>query len=352
MAISIRSRVKQELSLSSDFIINPSALPSINMAGNHINGHISNWSYAPRTIHVGRSSFNMPSSNMAGNHINGHINKRSYAPGLRRIREILSIYERSSGLRVNYEKSEIMVSKNIQPDMIVHIQQILGVNIVSSHSKYLGLPTVLLRSQVQTFQGILDKLWSKTSSWKSLTLSQGGKEVLVQAVLNAIPQYWLSCFLLPAKVVNKIHLLINKFWWSHFGRKAGVHWINADKLRMPEEEGGLGFYNFKHLNLAYLTKQLWRLAKNPDLLATRLLKAKYNSNCHILEAQLTSKPSHVWRAMYTALPMLKYGCQRDHNTWDLQWRFHPSGILDLKSVYKNLHLVFQDDGYQNRGEQV
>ncbi|KAL9679101.1 hypothetical protein QQ045_016956 [Rhodiola kirilowii] len=34
-----------------------------------------------------------------------------------RIRDILNIYEQSSGLRVNFEKSELMLSKNTQPDL-------------------------------------------------------------------------------------------------------------------------------------------------------------------------------------------------------------------------------------------
>ncbi|KAL9689840.1 hypothetical protein QQ045_010231 [Rhodiola kirilowii] len=166
--------------------------------------------------------------------------KLSYA-SLRWVREILLILEKASGLRVNLDKSEIMVSRNAQPDLIHHIHQILGVKIVTNHAKYLGLPTVQFRNSAQMFQGLLDKLWTKTKSWKALTLSQGGKQVLIQSVLNAIPQYWFSCFLLPEKVIKKLHSIINDYWWCQAGKQRGVHWIKADTMRQFKEDGGLGF---------------------------------------------------------------------------------------------------------------
>ncbi|KAL9690380.1 hypothetical protein QQ045_010778 [Rhodiola kirilowii] len=166
--------------------------------------------------------------------------KLSYT-SLRWVREILLIVERTSGLRVNLDKYEIMVSKNAQPGLIDNIHQILGVKIVTNHAKYLGLPIVQLRNSTQMFQGLLDKLWSKTRSWKALTLSQGGKQVLIQAVLNAIRQYWFSYFLLSEKVIKKLHSIIEDYWWCQAGKQRGVHWIKADTMRQFKEDGGLVF---------------------------------------------------------------------------------------------------------------
>ncbi|CAM8941216.1 unnamed protein product [Rhodiola kirilowii] len=106
---------------------------------------------------------------------------------------------------------------------------------------------------------MLDEVWAKTKSWKSLSSSQGGKQVLIS------------------------------------GNKR-VHWIKSTILRQPK--GGLGFYNFKYLNLAFLTKQSWRIARNSTFLVSKILKAKYFPNSHILDARLTSRSSHVWRALH------------------------------------------------------
>ncbi|KAL9664870.1 hypothetical protein QQ045_020279 [Rhodiola kirilowii] len=131
---------------------------------------------------------------------------------------------------------------------------------------------------------------SKTGSWKSVMLSHGGRQVLVQAVSNAIPQYWLSCFLLPDKVKKQIHYsMISNFSWCYSGRSKGVHWIKGEVVRQPKEDGGLGFYNFRYLNLAFLAKQCWRMVQVPDSLASNLFKAKYFSNSHLLDAPLSFK---------------------------------------------------------------
>ncbi|KAL9667000.1 hypothetical protein QQ045_001345 [Rhodiola kirilowii] len=265
------------------------------------------------------------------------------------IRTILTIYGKVTGLHVNFEKSEIMLSKNASPEFIDHIRQLMGVKVVQSHTKYLGLPTVVSRCRTQTMQGIIDKMRNKTRSWQSVMLSQGGRQVLIQSVLHAIPQYWLSCFLLPEKVINQIHSMINNFWWCHSGKNKGVHWIKGDTLRLPKDEGGLGFYNFKYLNLAFLAKQCWRMLQAPDSLVGKLFKAKYFSNCHLIDAPLTAKPSHVWRALHEALPILRFGCCVNEETNELIWKMNSSGNLDIKSAYKTLHLIY--DSNKTRGEQ-
>ncbi|KAL9685061.1 hypothetical protein QQ045_022507 [Rhodiola kirilowii] len=147
-----------------------------------------------------------------------------------------------------------MLSKNASPEFIDHIRQILGVKVVQSQTKYLGLPTVVSRCRSQTMQGIIDKMRNKTGSWQSVMLSQGGRQVLIQTVLQAIPQYWLSCFLLPDKVIKQIHSMITNFWWCHSGKTKGVHRTKGDTLRLPKDEGGLGFYNFKFFSILTRTR--------------------------------------------------------------------------------------------------
>ncbi|CAM8958761.1 unnamed protein product [Rhodiola kirilowii] len=229
-------------------------------------------------------------------------------------------------LKEGIEKSEIMLSKNATQELIDHIRQIMGVKVVQSHAKYLGLPTVVSRSYSLTMQGILDKIQNKTESWKSVMLSQGDK------------------------VVNQIHFMINNFWWCHSVKSKGVHWIKGEVLRQSKDEGGLGFYNFKYLNIAFLAKQCWRMVKALESLAGKVFKAKYFPNCHLLDAPLSAKPSHVWRALHQAIPVIRHGCCLEAETGGVRWKMNSSGILDIKSAYKSLR-VMNDLNNQSRGEQ-
>ncbi|KAK3225712.1 hypothetical protein Dsin_005574 [Dipteronia sinensis] len=72
--------------------------------------------------------------------------------------------------------------------------------------KYLGLPTLVGRNKLLTFNEIKERVWKKVCSWKGDLFSFGGKEVLIKAVAQAIPTYTMSIFQLP-KGISQLWLL-------------------------------------------------------------------------------------------------------------------------------------------------
>ncbi|XP_021722691.1 uncharacterized protein LOC110690168 [Chenopodium quinoa] len=65
------------------------------------------------------------------------------------IANIISIYERASGQKVNLNKTDVVFSKCVDGDRRQEneeIVNILGVQEVEQHEKYLGLPTIVLRA--------------------------------------------------------------------------------------------------------------------------------------------------------------------------------------------------------------
>ena len=57
----------------------------------------------------------------------------------RKIFEILEVYERGSGQKINIDKTNIFFSSNTQHDLQVQIQHLLGVLTICQYEKYLGL---------------------------------------------------------------------------------------------------------------------------------------------------------------------------------------------------------------------
>ena len=51
-----------------------------------------------------------------------------------------------------------------------------------------------------------------SQGWKEQLLSQARREVLLKAVVQAIPTFAMSCFKLPITLCNDIEQLIRKFW--------------------------------------------------------------------------------------------------------------------------------------------
>lgn len=57
----------------------------------------------------------------------------------RKFLEILEVYERGSGQKINIDKTNIFFSSNTQHDLQVQIQHLLDVLTIRQYEKYLGL---------------------------------------------------------------------------------------------------------------------------------------------------------------------------------------------------------------------
>ena len=81
-------------------------------------------------------------------------------------------------------------------------------------------------------------------------------EILVKAVIQAIPPYTMPCFKLPKGLINDIETLIRKFWWGYRGEQRKIHWVGWDKMCRPKGEGGMGFGELGKFNDSLLAKQI------------------------------------------------------------------------------------------------
>ena len=99
-----------------------------------------------------------------------------------KLKEILRTYESASGQKINNDKSSIFFSPNASQERKDEILGILGPMNDSSHTKYLGLPSIIGRSKSLIFVEIKEKVCKKLAGWKSKLLSLGGKEILIKAV--------------------------------------------------------------------------------------------------------------------------------------------------------------------------
>ena len=131
-----------------------------------------------------------------------------------KLKEILGLYESASGQKINTDKSSIFFSPNTSQDLKNEILSILGPMQDSSHTKYLGLPSILGRSKKVVFAEIKDKVCKKLASWKGKLLLLGGKEILIKAMAQAAPTYMMSCFQLPKSLCDDLEKMMRSFWWG------------------------------------------------------------------------------------------------------------------------------------------
>ncbi|CAM8956535.1 unnamed protein product [Rhodiola kirilowii] len=247
------------------------------------------------------------------------------------LKNLLSTYEQISGQQINYQKSELVVSTNTSNSLRIHVANILLVPISNCHKKYLGTTMDFSKKKSERFATLVDKLWDRTANWCTKSLSMGGKEILIKSILYALPQYHMSCFMLPESILNSLTSMVHKFWWGSTERNRKMHLINRKICQKPREEGGLGFRDFKCINLAFLCKQAWRMATQPELLLARTFKSKYFPHTDILQATKGYKPSPVWLSILKGIGVLKAGSRADRVSNTLTWI---PGSFNIKSAYK------------------
>ena len=117
----------------------------------------------------------------------------------------------------------------------------LGVPEIKQYKKYFVLPSFVGRNKKASLMYIKERIWSKLQGWKEKLLSQANREVLLKAMIQAIPAYTISCFKLPITFCHEIETLILKFWWGQQGERRKVHWVKWSKLCRSKHVGGSGF---------------------------------------------------------------------------------------------------------------
>ena len=227
--------------------------------------------------------------------------------------EVLDIYCRASGQQVNFDKSSVQFSTNVQLQVYNSICALSGLKTTPANAKYLGLPSFWGRSKAEAFQFIIEKVLSKLQGWKSKLLSQAGKEILIKAVVQAIPSYAMACFAFPKWFCTRMKAYISKFWWGGDPEGRGIHWINWDLLALSKFKGGLGFRDFKAFNLALLARQGWRLLKYPNSFCARILQGIYFPHSSFLEAVKGHRASWAWASILQGRNVLMEG---------LRWQMH------------------------------
>jgi hypothetical protein len=109
------------------------------------------------------------------------------------------------------DKSEMTFSPLIYNHIKEEFQNVPPLTITNTIVKYLGMPTQIGHSKQTSFNFIMDKVKNKLKGWKERFLSFAGRGILISAVIQALPTYIMSCFLIPKGMCERIEQAICRF---------------------------------------------------------------------------------------------------------------------------------------------
>jgi hypothetical protein len=242
-----------------------------------------------------------------------------------KLKDILDRYRANSGLKLSESKSSIFFSPNTVVEEGAEVCQILNILTESLNDKYLGLPAMVGIDKSECVRHLVDRVIARISGWKEKLLSLGGKEVLIEAIAQAIPVFAMMVFKITKNICKGISDAISQFWWGDEEEQKHMHWKAWWKMCIPKSSDGMGFRDLHCFNLSLLAKQVWRLLSEPDSLCARVLRAKYYPDGRLLNATLKRGSSFTWQSIMACLKSFKKGCiwrVRDEsqiNIWEDSW---------------------------------
>jgi exonuclease III len=129
------------------------------------------------------------------------------------IKAILRWFELMSGLKVNFGKSRIF-GVGLEESFMLVASKFLNCKRGKIPFIYLGLPVGANHRKEVTWEPVIEVLKRRLHTWKNRFVSLGGRVILINSVLAAIPLFYLSFMKIPIKVWKKIVSIQRNFLWG------------------------------------------------------------------------------------------------------------------------------------------
>ncbi|XP_010468426.1 PREDICTED: uncharacterized protein LOC104748491 [Camelina sativa] len=254
----------------------------------------------------------------------------------------LQLYGKASGQLINFSKSAVTFGKKTTDEVKQIVKQTLNILEEGGSGTYLGLPECFRGSKQALLGFIGDKLQNRLQGWFANSLSLGGKEVLLKAVVMALPVFAMSYVRLSKNLCRMLTSAMCELWWSNCQGKRKIAWVAWKKLCKSKSEGGLGFKDLGDFNQALLAKQAWRILNTPDSLLARFYKSRYFRKSTILDCGKCTRPSYAWRSIIHGRELLKQGLLKnigdghDTSVWLDKWIFdkHPRAPYRFQTIFQ------------------
>jgi len=121
----------------------------------------------------------------------------------RNMKLLLYLYEMTSGLKINFDKSEVILINGDDEKNIIYAD-LFNCQNGSFPIKYLGVPVNPYKLHVADWTPLIEKNEKKLATWKGSSLSIAGRTILINSSLSSSFIYHMSMYLLPKIVIKAL----------------------------------------------------------------------------------------------------------------------------------------------------
>ncbi|CAK8562737.1 unnamed protein product [Lathyrus sativus] len=203
---------------------------------------------------------------------------------------------KATGLVVNPQKCRIYCA-GMEEMTKQNITEASGFQVVRLPFKYLGVSVTGKKLSVRHYALLIDKIVGKIKHWTVWLLTYAGRLQLINYIMFAMTNYWLTCFPFPKTVLQKIESICRIFLWTggfKGNRKALVAW---KQIYNPRSHGGLNIVDIEVWNKSTIMKLLWNLSGNEDSLWVKCVQTYYLKNKDLMEIQCKKNDSWIMKGI-------------------------------------------------------
>ncbi|XP_022747927.1 uncharacterized protein LOC111297474 [Durio zibethinus] len=128
------------------------------------------------------------------------------------------------------------------------IRTMFGVNETTNVEKYLGQQAMVGRDKRRAFRDLKDGIKTRMNGRCQRLLSLGGKEVFIKSILQSIPTYVMSCFLLPKTLCVKRSINCLTIIGGETIRSQEEYTGRIGRNWQRQKDGGMGFREMGEFN--------------------------------------------------------------------------------------------------------
>ncbi|KAF1892871.1 hypothetical protein Lal_00035515 [Lupinus albus] len=138
---------------------------------------------------------------------------------------------KSSGLKVNVDKSKYMCSRNVPTRRWTSFVNICSLRAMCNLGIYLGIPIFQGRVARSMLNPITEKIQRRMATWKSNILNKDDRQNM-----------FLTLFLLTqCRLCGFLRSMTHNFLWGGDVWKHSLNLLKWDTFTKPKHHGGLGF---------------------------------------------------------------------------------------------------------------
>jgi exonuclease III len=227
---------------------------------------------------------------------------------LQAVLEILDLYGRASGAKVNWDKSLIL---EITPIPGLELPADLTVASRGAMYKHLGVPVgVDIGAHItRIWNEMKIRLHNISRVWSGFHMSLRGRTMVASSMLMSIPRYLLRFLKTPANILKDLEI---PYWALVWGDKPqGI--ISRKLAMLPRGRGGLGCLDITSIHHANMLAMFADMERKPDQQWVEIVRMILQKATYRTKSIVVSKLTHPWRQLgsQSRAPSIPPGTFRD-----------------------------------------